>query len=72
MANFKQLDDIYFNVNGIIDNLLELQSKLNNKEKIKYPLLLEICELENQLTKINILRLNKLKTKNKKSCNILK
>lgn len=72
MANFKELQDIYYNVNDIIDNLLELHSKLNNKEKIKYPLLLEISELENQLTKINTLRLNKLKTKNKKSCNILK
>lgn len=64
MANFKQLDDIYFNVNNIIDDLLELQNKLSNKEKVKHPLLLQICELEKQLTKINILRLDKL-TKNK-------
>ena len=60
MANFKQLDNIYYNVNNIIDDLLELQNKLSNKEKIKHPLLLQICELEKQLTEINTLRLNKL------------
>lgn len=60
MANFKQLDDIYFNVNNIIDDLLELAHKLSNKEKIKHPLFKQICELEKQLTKINILRLNEL------------
>jgi len=65
MANFKQLDNIYFNVNNIIDDLLELQNKLSNKEKIKHPLLLQICELEKQLTEINILRLDELyKNKN--------
>ncbi len=69
MANFKQLDDIYYNVNNIIDDLLELQNKLNNKEKAKQPLLLQICELEKQLTKINILRLDKL-TKHKNHAKI--
>lgn len=64
MANFKQLDDIYYNVNSIIDDLLELAHKLSDKEKIKHPLFKQICELEKQLTKINILRLDKL-TKNK-------
>ena len=65
MANFKQLDDIYYNVNSIIDDLLELQNKLSNKEKIKHPLFKQICELEKQLTQINILRLDELyKNKN--------
>ena len=60
MANFKQLDDIYYNVNNIIDDLLELTHKLSNKEKIKHPLFKQICELETQLTKINILTLDEL------------
>tara|TARA_R100001594_G_scaffold123105_1_gene159434 strand:+ start:515 stop:709 length:195 start_codon:yes stop_codon:yes gene_type:complete len=60
MATFQQLDNIYSNVNDIIDELLFIHVKINKKEKQKQNLHLQICELEKQLTNINILRLNKI------------
>jgi len=61
MATFKELDNIYNNVNTIIDELLFIHIKIDKKEKEKQNLHLQICELEKQLTNINILRLNKIK-----------
>jgi len=61
MAKFKELDDIYNEVNTIIDNLLKVHSKLDKREKQKHNLHLQLCELEKQLTQINVLRLNKIK-----------
>lgn len=61
MANFQELDNIYNEINTIIDELLEIHSKLDKREKQKYNLHLQLCELEKQLTKINILRLDKIK-----------
>jgi hypothetical protein len=61
MANFQDLDNIYNEVNTIIDELLEVHSKLDKREKQNYNLHLQICELEKQLTQINILRLDKIK-----------
>lgn len=61
MATFKELDIIYSNVNTIIDELLFIHIKIDKKEKEKQNLHLQICELEKQLTNINILRLNKIK-----------
>ena len=60
MATFKELDNIYNEVNTIIDELLEVHSKLDKREKQKYNLHLQLCELEKQLTNINILRLEKI------------
>jgi len=64
MANFQDLDNIYNEVNTIIDELLEVHSKLDKREKQNYNLHLQICELEKQLTQINILRLDKFKNLN--------
>ena len=61
MANFQDLDNIYNEVNTIIDELLKVHSKLDKREKQKYSLHLQLCELEKQLTNINILRLDKIK-----------
>jgi len=47
MAKFQELDDIYNEVNTIIDKLLKVHSKLDKREK--------------QITQINVLRLNKIK-----------
>tara|TARA_R100001463_G_scaffold41176_1_gene86928 strand:+ start:5590 stop:5784 length:195 start_codon:yes stop_codon:yes gene_type:complete len=60
MAKFQELDNIYNEVNTIIDNLLKVHSKLDKREKQKYNLHLELCKLEKQLTNINILRLNEI------------
>ena len=59
--DFKKLDNIYMNINSTIDDLLQLQNKLNEEDKIKNALFLQISKLENELSEINILRLNKLK-----------
>ena len=61
MANFQELDNIYNEVNTIIDELLEVYTKLDPKEKQRYNFHLQLCELEKQLTNINVLRLEKLK-----------
>ena len=61
MATFQELDNIYNEVNNIIDELLEVHGKLDKKEKQNYNLHLQLCELEKQLTQINILRLDKIK-----------
>jgi hypothetical protein len=57
----KQIENIYNNLNTIIDDLLSCHSKLNNTDIQKNLIFLQICELEKQLTKINIIRLNNLK-----------
>ena len=61
MATFKELDNIYSNVNTIIDELLFICVSIDKNEKQKQNLHLQIGELEKQLTNINILRLNKIK-----------
>ena len=61
MATFQELDNIYNDVNEIIEELLEVYTKLDPKEKQRYNFHLQLCELEKQLTEINILRLEKIK-----------
>jgi hypothetical protein len=48
----KKIENIYNNLNTIIDDLLECHSKLKNTDKQKNLIFLQICELEKQLTKI--------------------
>ena len=59
----EKIENIYNNLNTIIDNLLECHSKLKNTDVQKNLIFLQICELEKQLTQINIIRLNNFKKK---------
>ena len=54
--DLKTIEELHFNVNSILDNILMIQNKLDNTNKFKQPLFLELCKLEKQLTKINILK----------------
>ena len=59
----QKIENIYNNLNTIIDDLLNCHSKLKNTDKQKNLIFLQICELEKQLTEINIIRLNNFKKK---------
>jgi len=57
----QKIENIYNNLNTTIDNLLECHSKLKNTDVQKNLIFLQICELEKQLTEINIIRIDNLK-----------
>ena len=57
----EKIENIYYYLNNIIDDLLNCHSKLKDTDKQKYLIFLQICELEKQLTEINIIILNNLK-----------